>query len=145
MSFYYRNVLLADDDQDDRLFFEDAVRATGLDINLSSVKDGEKLMESLMNPEKALPDIVFLDLNMPCKNGVECLKEIREIAKFKNLVVVVYTTSGEERDIQNVFDLGATVFIRKPNDFEKLCRVIDEVLRTDWKQSGGFQRRFTQN
>jgi CheY-like chemotaxis protein len=120
-------LLLADDDQDDRLFFQDAVKASGIDVSLHSVTDGEQVISYLATAD-SLPDLVFLDLNMPCKNGRECLEEIRKDPQYKNLRVAVYTTSGEDREVANLEELGADIFIRKPNDFNLLCRLMADIL-----------------
>lgn len=135
-------LLLADDDQDDRLFFKDAVAKSGIAVEIDSVTDGEKLMQYLSN-NRPLPDLVFMDLNMPCKNGSECLEEIRKSDDLNAVTIAVYSTSGEDRDVNMMFELGANIFIKKPNDFKLLCKIIEEVLTTDWKKSGLKNQRFT--
>ncbi len=128
------NILFADDDVDDRFFFEKALREIPIASNLSTVIDGEQLMDYLSENVAQLPDVLFLDLSMPRKSGFECLSEIRENIKLKDMPVVMYSTSYtsdknyEESMIDVLYKMGAQGFIRKPGDFEKLKQVIHEEL-----------------
>ena len=78
MSLKQLNILLADDDLDDCLFFKEALEGMPVNTHLTAVHDGEQLMQLLANEKIKLPDILFLDLNMPRKNGFECLTEIKQ-------------------------------------------------------------------
>lgn len=84
------HILLADDDTDDCLFFKDALEELALSVTLTTVRDGVELMRHLST--QVLPDVIFLDLNMPRKNGYECLTEIKLNAKLATIPVVVYST-----------------------------------------------------
>ncbi|WP_348825075.1 response regulator [Flavobacterium aestuarii] len=127
------HILLADDDQDDRLFFADAFTALSLKINLKMVKNGEELMTYLRTPNIILPTIIFLDLNMPRKNGIQCLNEIRNDEKLKHLSIAIYSTSSSPEDIHNAFVLGANIYIRKPGNFETLKKVLHKVVTINWQ------------
>lgn len=127
------HILIADDDEDDRIFFNDAINALKMETDVLTVNDGSQLLDYLKNPNTIVPHIVFLDLNMPCKTGFDCLKEIREDSKFKDLTVAIYSTSGSEEDIENTFVGGANIYIRKPSDFETLKKVLSEVLNINWQ------------
>jgi CheY-like chemotaxis protein len=81
----------------------------------------------------ALPDIIFLDINMPRKNGIQCLDEIRSDERLKNITIAIYSTSGAERDIEETFIKGANVYIRKPNDFAALKKIVEEAMRINWQ------------
>ena len=122
------NILLADDDADDCLFFKDAVTAFIPATNFRAVHDGEQLMQVLKNETTKLPDILFLDLNMPRKNGFECLTEIKQHQKLKYLPVVIFSTSNAADNIQILFKTGADVYIRKPRDFTQLVKIIQHAL-----------------
>jgi DNA-binding response OmpR family regulator len=89
-------------------------------------------MEYLDRQDRIAPHILFLDLNMPCKTGIDCLKEIRENRQFDDLSIAIYSTSSSEKDIEETFNSGANVYIKKPNDFGKLKKVIHEVVSIDW-------------
>jgi CheY-like chemotaxis protein len=122
------NILLADDDADDCLFFKDAVTAFISPANFTAVHDGEQLMQVLRNETAKLPDVLFLDLNMPRKNGFECLIEIKQDQKLKNLPVVIFSTSNSPASMEILFETGADVYIRKPRDFNQLVKVIQHAL-----------------
>jgi CheY-like chemotaxis protein len=125
-------VLLADDDEDDRLFFKEAISEIKIKTFVTIVNDGIELMDYLHNTV-ALPDIIFLDINMPRKNGIQCLDEIRSDERLKNITIAIYSTSGAERDIEETFIKGANVYIRKPNDFAALKKIVEEAMRINWQ------------
>lgn len=126
-------ILLVDDDQDDRSIFSDALSELKIESNLNMLEDGRELVSYLENTKNKRPDIIFLDLNMPYKSGVECLKEIRAIGKFRDLSVAIYSTSNSEKDMEDTFINGANIYIRKPNDFTQLKKVLTEVLSINWQ------------
>jgi CheY-like chemotaxis protein len=86
-------ILLADDDTDDRFFFEKALNELSLNTHLTTVHGGEQLMEYLLENTKNLPDVLFLDLSMPRKNGIECLSEIKENKQLEAVPVIMFSTS----------------------------------------------------
>lgn len=124
------NILLADDDDDDRLLFKDVLREFSKNARLAFAHNGEQLMTMLRS--ESLPDVLFLDLNMPLKNGIECLEEIRNDEKLKDLPVVIFSTSSHPGTISRMYDIGAHLYVRKPNDFNNLRKAIYEVLKKDW-------------
>ncbi|MFC5684248.1 response regulator [Flavobacterium sp. MAHUQ-51] len=126
-------ITLADDDEDDRMFFTDAFEELKINTVVNTVNDGVALMDFLNHPETVLPNIIFLDLNMPLKSGIECLKEIKANPKFKDIVIAIYSTSSSEEDIENTFVLGANIYIKKPNNFGKLKEVLSEVVTINWQ------------
>ena len=127
------HILLADDDDDDRLFFKDAIEEVKVKTIVTMVNDGVELMNYLIKPEIHLPNLVFLDLNMPRKSGMECLNEIRSNNKLKDLSIAIYSTSALEKDIEEAFIKGANIYIRKPNDFEVLKNILTKVITINWQ------------
>jgi CheY-like chemotaxis protein len=125
-------ILLADDDTDDRDLFAEAI-AQHPQAHLQSAADGAELMK-ILESGKELPDIIFLDLNMPAKSGKKCLEEIRNNSKFSKIQVVIYSTSLNMKDIDETFSLGANLYIRKPNTFKELTEVIRKVFAIDWDE-----------
>ena len=105
MSLKHVNILLADDDPDDCLFFKEALSGSMLTTHLTTVPDGEYLME-MLNSTDAISDVLFLDLNMPRKNGFECLSEIKLNGKLKSLPVIVFSTSFEQEVVNLLYDNG---------------------------------------
>lgn len=120
-------LLLADDDKDDCDLFREALDELPVTADLSTVHDGEQLMQ-LLSKKSPLPQLLFLDLNMPRKNGFECLSEIKKNDALKDLPVVIFSTSYD-RDIVNLlYTKGAHFYISKPNEFDKLKDVIHQAL-----------------
>ncbi len=134
-----RYVLLADDDADDRLIFEEAIEEIKLNINLSMVKDGEELIEYL-NSTIFLPQILFLDLNMPFKNGLQCLREIRDQKTFDDICIVLYSTTARHVDIDEGHAKGANLFINKPNSFSDLKILLTKIFTMDLKECYGAEK-----
>jgi CheY-like chemotaxis protein len=128
MSLKHINVLLADDDTDDCIFFKEALREMIISTNLSTVHDGEQLMQLLTNRQNELPHILFLDLNMPRKNGFECLSEIKHNKKLKDLPVVIFSTSFEQEVVDLLYQNGAQYFIRKPSVFLQFKEIVLHAL-----------------
>ncbi len=133
MSFKILNIALADDDEDDRLLFKEAIDEIRLETRISLFNHGQELMDHLNLPNIVLPHLVFLDLNMPIKDGMQCLREIRDNPNLDQVAIAIYSTSSSEKDIENTFILGANVYINKPNNFYKLKEVIEKVLKINWQ------------
>lgn len=133
MALHTLNIALADDDEDDRLLFKDAIDELKIKTKLSLFINGKELMDYLTLPNVILPEIIFLDLNMPVKNGMQCLKEIRENAHLDTISVAIYSTSSSEKDIEETFINGANVYINKPNKFCDLKDAIERVLQLNWQ------------
>lgn len=128
------HILLAEDDVDDRDLFLEAISILDPAIVVSVVEDGEKLMTYLRDTA-ALPDCIFLDLNMPKKNGKVCLTQIREDHRIKHIPVIIYTTSFNSKDIDETFYQGATYFLRKPNSFKELKRLLNACIESSFQLS----------
>jgi CheY-like chemotaxis protein len=122
------NILLVDDDIDDIYFFDIALKELPVSTHLTIVNDGEQLMNYLSENLEHLPDILFLDLNMPRKNGFECLEEIRLIEKLKQLPIIIFSTSFEQGVVNILYKNGAQYFIRKPSDFSQFKKLIHQSL-----------------
>lgn len=124
------NILLADDDDDDCIFFKEAVDELLLTTQLSTMHDGEQLMKYLNNETNELPDVLFLDINMPRKNGFECLSEIKLNQKLKKLPVIIFSTSFEQEVVNLLYKNGAQNFIRKPAEFSQFKKIIHQTITT---------------
>ena len=129
----YTYVVLADDDEDDRLFFTEAFEELKMQTKVAIYKDGVALMNALNKAESPLPNILFLDLNMPRKSGLECLKEIKSNQRFKDISIAIYSTSASEEDIEDTFVNGANIYIKKPNDFNILKKILADVVTMNWQ------------
>lgn len=110
--------MLADDDSDDRFFFNEAIKSAKIPAVLNTVDNGEKLIQYLKTNSNTLPDVLFLDLNMPRKNGAECLIEIKDDNKLKDLPVIIYSTSLHQEIADVLYNNGAHYYIKKGNSNE---------------------------
>lgn len=125
-------ILLAEDDEDDRQFFREAIERMNLDTILQMVSDGVYLIDFLKNNPEKKPHLLFLDLHMPRKNGFECLHEIRNVLGLIDLPIAIYSTSNAATDMEEAFRLGANIYIQKPADFDHLKRIITKVVSINW-------------
>lgn len=125
-------ILLAEDDEDDRQFFREAIERMKLNTILEMVTDGVFLIDYLKNNPEKRPHLLFLDLNMPRKGGFECLEEIRKDMNIQDLPIAIYSTSNASSDMEEAFRLGANIYIRKPSDFEQLKKIIAKVVTINW-------------
>lgn len=127
MSTYHFHLLLADDDIDDCLFFKEALAQLPYSTEVTEFHFGDQLMQWLIGTD-GLPDALFLDLNMPRKNGFQCLSEIRHHEKLQELPIVIITTSYEKKIADRLYANGANFYIRKPPVLAQLTKALDEVL-----------------
>jgi CheY-like chemotaxis protein len=133
-----RHVLLAEDDDDDYLIFSLAISEISYKVLLTRAEDGQKLMAILA---ENTPDILFLDLYMPVKDGQQCLKEIRSDPKYDALPVIVYTSLDDIRNIEVCFREGANLFIVKPVSYPEVTLLIEKVVSIDWKKAMYYPKR----
>ena len=137
----FTHIILADDDQDDRDFFSDAFKDLKMQNKVSLFNDGLQLMNYLNEQDSVLPDILFLDLNMPFKSGLECLYEIKANERLKNIVIAIYSTSASDKDVEATFIIGANIYIKKPSNFDALKKILKEVVTINWHyQTSGLNR-----
>lgn len=118
------SILLADDDPDDRFLFEEALSVADASVQLHIAVDGVDALEKL-RAATFRPDVIFMDVNMPRMNGIDCLREL-SASSFKDIPVIMYSTSSHYK--KECFDNGAKDYIEKPSDFEQLCTRLKSVL-----------------
>ena len=119
--------LLADDDSDDTELFREALQAIDSLIVCYCVKNGKQVLETLSNKEFEKPQIIFLDINMPGMNGWECLTELKKNEKYKDIPVIMYSTSSHKREANMAINLGALCFFTKPSDFVELLDILKVI------------------
>ena len=122
------HILLADDDESDRMLFTDAFDELKMNTKIETVNDGVALLDYLVLNRDNLPQFIFLDLNMPLKDGKECLSEIRKTLKMREIIIAIYSTSASLKDIEDTFVLGANVYIQKPSDYKLLKESLSTVV-----------------
>lgn len=124
-------IFYTDDDAEDLEFFTEVTNAIGDHLNLVTQDNGKKLLHDLENPPPN-PHIVFLDLNMPGISGFDVLQQLRSSDNFKNLPIVIFSTSSDERIIAKSRELGASYYVSKPTDFSLLKKTIQHALSINW-------------
>lgn len=122
-------IVLADDDHDDCLLFEDALSELPIHFELRVIHNGDQLMKLLHEtPTNSLPDVLFLDLNMPCKSGLECMTEIKRNERFKDLSIVIFSTSLDKQIANRLYQDGVRFYIRKPTEFAQIKHVLLQAI-----------------
>jgi len=122
-----KNFMIIDDDEDDRYFFEEVVSKMSSSMEFMGANGCNEAMELLRITEQ-LPHFIFLDINMPCVDGRECLKQLKKDARLKQIPVIMYSTAFSEESIKEFQKLGASSYLLKPTDVHKLPAQITEVI-----------------
>lgn len=123
--------LLADDDNDDAELFGEALGSVDPPVEFHHVEDGAMVFQFLDSIRGKKPDIIFLDLNMPGMNGWQCLAKLKNDDNFKDIPVIMYSTSSHQRDKELAIDLGALGFITKPFDYKIVKIMLNKIARAD--------------
>lgn len=123
------NLLLADDDLDDCTFFKEVLEELPFITKLTTVNNGEQLMQLLTSQTEPLPHVLYMDYNMPRKHGYECLKEIKQDTKLKQVCVIILSTYIDNQKLNQLYEAGANYYIQKPAEFSDLKRVILKSLQ----------------
>ncbi|NCI45907.1 response regulator [Sediminibacterium soli] len=122
-------IFLVDDDTDDRSLFMDALSEIDTAIELATAINGTEALEKMLAMPGRLPDYIFMDLNMPLMNGLQCLKELKKRAALAHIPVIIYSTSSHSKDKEEAARSGAFDYIVKPFSFTELCASIRKVLQ----------------
>lgn len=120
-------IMLADDDIDDRMLFEEALRELCEKSRFVTSIDGYDLLNTLNNTSPPPPDVIFLDINMPKLDGLECLTKIKNNPSYKDIPVIIFSTSSNQENIEKAKLIGASYYIKKPTNFKSLKDIISKV------------------
>ena len=123
-----RFFLLADDDRDDAEIFSEALSTVNPSIKFHHVEDGQEVFQFLSTSKIEIPDVIFLDLNMPAMSGWQCLAKLKNDTALKNIPVIMYSTSSNPREKEIAIELGATGFVTKPTDFKVLTKILESIF-----------------
>jgi CheY-like chemotaxis protein len=128
-------IILAEDDKDDQELFIEALDATKVSAEVTTVENGQELVNTLKDPAEPKPDIVFIDINMPIKGGKEALEEIKSDQELKDIPAVMLSTSNNPNDIEETFNKGANLYIQKPNSFTGFILILKKVFILHWTKA----------
>lgn len=138
-----RYIYIADDDEDDRALLTEAILEVDPFILLKVAEDGMQMMDLLKTVSDPLPEVILLDINMPKKNGFDCLEEIRkQDGDIKEVPVIIFSTSSNPANIEKAKELGASFYAVKPSRFDLLKLFLEEVLKMDWRSSENENKKF---
>jgi CheY-like chemotaxis protein len=126
-------IVLIDDDPEDSMLFEEALSEVNANHTYCWFPSGEQALTFLSDPVTTIPDILFLDLNMPGVTGKACLKEIRSMDRYSDMPIAIYSTSSADQDKHDTFASGANIFITKPSDYNQLKSTLQKVLDIQWQ------------
>lgn len=122
-------ILYIEDDKEDRYLFQDALKCINHQIEFDSAVNCEEALSKLKTQKP--PDVIFLDINMPIRSGIDCLKVIRSNPLLSRIPVVIYSASNTKKDIIECLSLGASKYLVKPNDFNSLCAELASYFTTE--------------
>lgn len=129
------HICLADDDDDDCLLFEDVLKEVDASAKLTIASNGVQLMEMLKRSDRSqFPHVLFLDLNMPLKDGINCLSEIKQDKELSHLPIIIFSTSAQEDAVEVAYQKGAAFFFKKPDSFTKLKVLLKKILGANEKR-----------
>jgi CheY-like chemotaxis protein len=131
---YIKKVIMAEDDEEDVGLFKDVLVDLEVDVNLEVVTNGIELMKKLEEAE-VFPDLIFLDLNMPLKNGMLCLQEIKTNQRWKNIKVVILSTSSHQDQIKAAYDKGADFYLTKSANYTDFKNSVAACLHKNWQST----------
>lgn len=121
-------IYLADDDNEDRMLFKEALDEIDMNVTIEDFDNGVTLMDNLLKLEKPLPQVIYLDLNMPLMNGEECLNDIKSEPRLSKIPIVIYSTHADIVITEELRKKGADLYLVKPNSFEKLKNLLTKSL-----------------
>lgn len=127
-----KNVILAEDDDEDVLLFETVLSELNQDIKVVVATDGNELMK-ILKQVSTLPEMIFLDLNMPHKNGFECLSEIKSNEKWNSIKIVILSTSSQPQQIETAYKGGADLYLAKPVSYTHFKSMMEKCLSLNWE------------
>lgn len=132
------HVVIAEDDDEDYFIFTLAIKELSIKVVLTRAENGDILLQLL---DEKNPDIVFLDLLMPCKDGRTCLKEIRANKKYDTVPIVVYSSLNDLKSIEFCYREGSNLYAIKPSTLNELKTVLEKIFSIDWKKMLYFPPR----
>ncbi|GAB4092993.1 response regulator [Flaviaesturariibacter terrae] len=138
MRISIQKLLLVDDDPDDAFLLRKALAELPVAIELSCIEDGDELPAAVA---RFRPDILFMDMNMPKKNGLECLADLQQMPEYRHLPCVLYSSSEQPDLVAAAYEAGASLFFRKPSTFSDLVAGLEGILSLDWSNPAAIRQR----
>ncbi|MEY8761780.1 response regulator [Chryseobacterium tongliaoense] len=141
MNKEYLNVILADHDEGNLVFFKSILKELKIPVKVQSFQNGEDMMKYLNNEEALIPEVLFMDYHLPEKNSLEYLEEIKIDFRFSNMITAVYSDDLSEAEVEDIFVKGANIYMKKPGHYNDLKKVISEIIAINWQyHTSGLNR-----
>ncbi|OXA70477.1 hypothetical protein B0A67_15790 [Flavobacterium aquidurense] len=128
-------IILAEDDKDDQELFIDALDEAEIASEVTTVENGQELLDNLRDQSQRDPDIIFIDINMPVKGGKKALEEIKNDKDLRDIPTVMLSTWDHASDIEDTFDKGADLYVQKPSSFNGFVLVLKKVFLLHWAKA----------
>ena len=126
-----RSIVFAEDDEDEQFYFREVLHEIKPDIHIEFVANGHELLDLL---KSYIPDLLFLDLDMPYRNGLECLMEIRKQEAISKLPVVIFSSTNRPANITTAYDTGCDLFVHKSSSYSHYAAQLKQILHLNWKE-----------
>ncbi|PKF73632.1 response regulator [Chryseobacterium sp. PMSZPI] len=133
MNKEFLNVIVADSNENTLIFFKNIFKELKICIKIQCFNNADNLMKYLNNADAVIPEIVFIEYHISGKNCLECIEEIKSNLKFMNMVTAVYSEQIPDNEIEDIFVKGANICMKKPEDYEKLKKVLTDVITINWQ------------
>ncbi|AZA82325.1 response regulator [Chryseobacterium lactis] len=133
MNKEFLNVIVADNDENTLIFFKNIFKELKVSIKVQCFDNGNSLMEYLNNDDAVVPEIVFIQHSIAGRNSVECIEEFKANPKFNNMVTAIFSDQICEDEVEDIFVKGTNIYIRKPEDFKSLKKVLTDVITINWQ------------
>lgn len=128
-------IILAEDDSEDQELFLDALGETDAATEVTTVENGQQLLDNLRDESQPNPDIIFIDMSMPVKGGIKALEEIKGDKDLKDIPAVMLSTWDHPLDIEDAFDKGADLYVQKPSSFAGFVLLLKKVIFLHWAKA----------
>lgn len=133
MNKEFLNVIVADNDENTLIFFKNILKELKISIKVQCFTNRKDLMRYLNNDDAVVPELVFIKYTIPGKESMECLEEIESNPKFNNMVTVIFSEAIPENEVEDIFVKGANIYMKKPECFEKLKKVLTDIITINWQ------------
>jgi CheY-like chemotaxis protein len=135
-----QDILIAEDDKDDFELLEDVIKNLPITVLINRADNGDILMKLI---HENIPDLLLLDLVLPCKDGKTCLQEIRGDKKFDELPIIVYSAQRDEESIEFCFRNGSNMYVYKPDTYSQIVDAVQKIFAFNWKKVKYYPTRST--
>ena len=127
-----KTILIVDDDADDRMFFNEALMEIDKSLQCVCARNGQEALNLLQKANAVIPSYIFMDMNMPRLDGLQCLTQIKKIKDLQHIPVIIFTTSKQAADAEKAKKIGADLFLSKPSRFSDLVKMLRFIIAQEW-------------